>query len=96
MVFFNQGTAIVSCIKTSDLLAISYVIQSHHGICGIIEQIENELKPIFKKTSDFEYRLKQFKTIPCPEHCLEIQAVVKLKYFILIMKYSKYMVVSLL
>lgn len=56
----------------------------------INEQFENDIMPVFKKTSDFKQRLKEFNMIPCSEHSLEIQAVLKLKYFILIMKYSQY------
>lgn len=56
----------------------------------INEQFENDIMPVFKKTSDFKQRLKELNMIPCFEHSLEIQAVLKLKYFILIMKYSQY------
>lgn len=35
VVFFNQGSESVSCIKTNGLLATFYFIQSHQGMCGI-------------------------------------------------------------
>lgn len=55
----------------------------------INEQFENDIMPAFKETSDFKHRLKEFNMIPCSEHSLEIQEELKLKYFILIMKYSQ-------